>query len=191
MKLFNLKTLTLTAVAVASFYTSSAIANPTNINVGFTVANTITVTEGAAMSFGNLVVVTEAGNAAALVMQSDGTLAAASATAGASLMQNVGGTLSAGIATVTAGNGATVSITITDETVPTDGANPFGIGTYRILPPGGVDSAIANGGAAVTYTANGTAQDVAFGATLSAPLVAAGTLTDGTWAGSFEVTAAY
>ena len=190
MKFLNLRTMALSALALSTVYTSAALAETTTLNVNANVQNAITIVETTPMDFGDLVALNEAGNQAYIAIDTNDTLSAP-VSAGTALITPTGGTPASGVVTVTAANGATVNMTIATPVNPANGGDNMVLSNVVIRVPGaGSSTAITGGGAAITYVADGTAQDVIFGARLSTPATAT-QIADGAYAGTIAVTAAY
>ncbi len=193
MKFTKIRNFACTALLATTMMVGVANAETATIPATATVLNAITMDGIVGMDFGTLIIINDNTTQSTIVLDTAGTLGAPT-NAGATIVASIAGTPAAGAVNVTAGNGTTVNISVNTVTNPVDSGTSLialPLSAFSVLVPGGTEQTIASDGSQTrAYTADGTAQTVAFGATLSTPSLAA-QIPDDTYTGSFIVTAAY
>jgi hypothetical protein len=183
----TLKYLTLTAATIALFATTSDAADTLTVDITADVANSISLTQVDPLDFGTLIAITHNAFSASATIATAGTIGFATGGAPA-LVAQASGTPTAAEVTMAGVTGATINITLNNLVNPTDGTDTLLMSLFVLDINDGGDAAITLG-TPVTHTA--TASDtLEIGATLTTPIQAA-QLTDGTFAGTFDVVASY
>lgn len=191
MKLINVKRLALSALVASTMFVSGAQAADTvTVPVTATVANAITIATNTPLNFGTLIAIND--DTLAATMEVDTASATTFATGGApALFVQAAGTPTAADVSVTGVNGATVNLTIENVTDPihTNGTDILALSGWLQSVAGNAEAG-ATVDNAFTMTADGTAQTVLIGATITTP-VQADQIEDGAYTGSFDLTASY
>ena len=191
MKFNSLRIMALTALSATALLTAGdALSQQTAVvDATVTVVNSVNITAGTPLNYGTLLVITDDPDQSSILLGSDGSLGAPS-NPGNAIITVVSGTPTAGTVNITGAENSTVNVSVDNLDHPTDGSDPFTLSAFRVLVPGEADQPITMGSGSVSFTADGTAQEVAFGATLTSP-VSSTAIAETTYAGQFIVTASY
>ena len=190
MKFNNLRIMALTALSATAFYATAADAQTVTVPASATVANTITVVTAAPLEYGTLIAINEAANTASIAINTQDTLGTPASTGGNAKIIATAGTPTSAQIDVTGVSGNAMELQISNVVNPTDGTDTLSLGSFVYSVDGGTTETPIALDTVFTLTANGAAQPVEIGATLTTPAQAA-LIGDGTYNGSFDFIASY
>ncbi len=175
-----------------------AQAQTESVNINLTVQNQLTIAETSSLNYGTIVAIGDTAGAAVatMVMGTDGTLSVPASGGGTALMAIVdSAAATASQITVADGaNGATINITITVTTEPTDGTHVLDVTALATSWNGGADSVQASGvGFTQTYDSafGGGTNTLDIGATIATQTAVITPYNDAAYAGAFDVVFSY